>query len=157
MTSTLASMDLREQLMALSLGNAPHEDTIGATAVEIPFYHRVIRKDIVFQVVPDLGDPCIGTSLSRWEWRYEVSRILNSGSRLLRTPLSGVRTFRQRSGCRTPMSVARLTILGRGDPGVPLVSLLRSLGYQHHADCLCRRSKIQKQRLTWLWGQQYWH
>ena len=34
-------MDLRDQLVALSLGNAPHEDTIGATAVEIPFYHRV--------------------------------------------------------------------------------------------------------------------
>ena len=76
MTSTLSFMDLREQLAALSLRNAPHEDTIGATAVEIPFYHRVvfsqsyyvlsgrivIRKDIVFQVVPDLGDPCIGTS-----------------------------------------------------------------------------------------------
>ena len=76
MTSTLASMDLREQLTALSLGNAPHEDTIGATTVEIPFYHCVafsqlyyalsgtiiIRKDIVFQVVPDLGDPCIRTS-----------------------------------------------------------------------------------------------
>ena len=56
--------------------------------VEIPFYHCVafsesyyvlsghivIRKDIVFQVVPDLGDPCIGISLSRWEWLYEVSR-----------------------------------------------------------------------------------
>src|SRR6185503_19750474 len=41
MTSTLASMDLREQLAALFLGNAPHEDTIGATAVEIPFYHRI--------------------------------------------------------------------------------------------------------------------
>ena len=41
MTSTLASMDLREQLTAFFLGNAPHEDTIGATAVEIPFYHRV--------------------------------------------------------------------------------------------------------------------
>ena len=41
MTSTLVSMDLREQLAALSLGNASHEDTIGATAVEIPFYHRV--------------------------------------------------------------------------------------------------------------------
>ena len=79
MTSTLASMDLREQLAALLLGNAPHEDT-SATAVEIPFYHRVafsqsyyalsghivIRKDIVFQVVPDLGDPCIRTSLRRW-------------------------------------------------------------------------------------------
>ena len=81
MTSTLASMDLREQLAALSLGNAPHEDTIGATAVEIPFYHGVafsqsdyalsghivIREDVVFQVAPDLGDPCIGASLSRWE------------------------------------------------------------------------------------------
>ena len=75
MTSTLASMDLREQLAAVFLGNAPHEDTIGAMAVEIPFYHRVvfsqsyyvlsghivIRKDIVFQVVLDLGDSCIGT------------------------------------------------------------------------------------------------
>ena len=85
MTSTLASMDLREQLMALFLGNPPHEDTIGAMVVEIPFYHRVvfsqsyyalsghivIRKDIVFQVVSDLGDPCIGSSLSRWEWLYE--------------------------------------------------------------------------------------
>ena len=91
MTSTLAFMDLREQLAALSLGNAPHEDTIGTTAVEIPFYHRVafsqsyyalsghivFREDIVFQVVPDLGDPCIESSLSRWEWLYEVTRILN--------------------------------------------------------------------------------
>ena len=91
MTSTLASMDLRELLAALSLGNVPHEDTIGAMAVEIPFYHRVafsqsdcalsghivIRKDIVFQVAPNLGDPCIGTSLSKWGWLYEVSRILN--------------------------------------------------------------------------------
>ena len=34
-------MDPREQLAALSLGNAPHEDTIGATAVEILFYHRI--------------------------------------------------------------------------------------------------------------------
>ena len=81
MTSTLASIDLREQLAALSLGNAPYEDTIGATAVEISFYHRVafsqsdyalsghivIREDVVFQVAPDLGDPCIGASLSRWE------------------------------------------------------------------------------------------
>ena len=78
MTSTLASRDLREQLAALFLGNAPHEDIIGATAVEIPFYHRVafsqpdyalsghivIREDVIFQVVPDLGDPCIGSSLS---------------------------------------------------------------------------------------------
>jgi hypothetical protein len=72
MTSTLASMDLCEQVTALFLGNASHEDAIGATAVEIPFYHRislsqphytlsrclVFRKDVVLQVVPDLGDPC---------------------------------------------------------------------------------------------------
>src|SRR6185503_16141935 len=91
MTSTLASMDLREQLAALFLRNAPHEDTIGATAVEIPFYHRValsqsdyalsghivIREDVIFQIAPDLGDPSIGSSLSRWGWLYEVSRILN--------------------------------------------------------------------------------
>ena len=65
MTFTHASMDLLEQLAAFFLGNAPHEDTIGATVVEIPFYHHiafsqsyyalsghiVIRKDIVFQVV----------------------------------------------------------------------------------------------------------
>ena len=100
MTSTLASMDLREQLVALSLGNAPHEDTISAMVVEIPFFHRVafsqsyyalsghivIRKAVVFQVVQDLGDPCIGISLSRWEWRYEVSRILNSTDNLGRAP-----------------------------------------------------------------------
>src|SRR6185437_2112262 len=91
MTSTLASMDLHEQLAALFLGNAPHEDTIDATAVEIPFYHRVafsqsyyalsghiiIRKDVVFQVAPDLRDPCIGASLSSWERLHEVSRILD--------------------------------------------------------------------------------
>ena len=78
MTSALASMDLCEQFIALFLGYASHEDAIGATAVEIPFYHCVafsqshyalsrhmfIRKDIVFQVVLDLKDPCIGTSLS---------------------------------------------------------------------------------------------
>ena len=100
MTSTLAYMDLREQLAALFLGNAPHEDTIGATAVGIPFYHRVafsqsyyalsghiiIRKDIIFQVVPDLRDPCIGTSLRRWQWLYEVSRILNSAHNPGRAP-----------------------------------------------------------------------
>src|SRR6185437_13810665 len=43
-----------------------------------------------------------------------------SGLRLLWTPMSGVRTFRQRFGCRTPMSVVRPIILVRGDPGVPL-------------------------------------
>ena len=75
MTSTLASMDLREQLAALFLENASHEDAIGVTAVEIPFYHRVafsqldyalnghiIREDVIFQVAPDLGDLCIGSS-----------------------------------------------------------------------------------------------
>ena len=84
-------MDLRQQLAALFLGNAPHEDTIGATAVEIPFYHRVafsqsdyalsrdivVREDVIFQVVPDLGDPCIGSSQSRWGWLCEVTRFLN--------------------------------------------------------------------------------
>ena len=93
-------MDLCEQLATLFLGNAPHEDTIGTTAVEIPFYHRVafsqsyyalsdciiFRKDVVFQVVPDLEDPCIGTSLSRWEWLYEVSRVLNSAHNPGRAP-----------------------------------------------------------------------
>jgi hypothetical protein len=80
MASALSSMDLREQLTTLLLGNAPHVNAIGAAAVEIPFYHRVafsqphyalcghmgFRKDIVLQVVPDLGDPCIGTTLRYW-------------------------------------------------------------------------------------------
>jgi hypothetical protein len=77
MTFALTSMDLREQLTALLLGNAPHVNAIGATAVEIPLYHRVafsqphyalcgymiFRKDIFLQVVPDLRDSCIGTTL----------------------------------------------------------------------------------------------
>ena len=80
MASALSSMDLCEQLTALLLGNAPHENTVGATTVEIPFHHRiafsqlhyefyghmVFRKDILLQVVPDLGDPCIGTTLRYW-------------------------------------------------------------------------------------------
>jgi hypothetical protein len=41
MTSALSSMDLREQLMTLLLGNASHENVIGAAAVEFPFHHRV--------------------------------------------------------------------------------------------------------------------
>jgi hypothetical protein len=83
MTSALTYMDLCEQLVALPLGNAPHENAIGATAVKIPLYHRVafsqphyalcghmiFRKDIFLQVVPDLGDPCIGTTLRYWLWR----------------------------------------------------------------------------------------
>jgi hypothetical protein len=79
-------MDLREQVAALFLGDAPHEDAVGATAVEIPFYHRVplchpdytlsrclvFRKEIIFQVVPDLRDPCIRTFLRTWVWLPEV-------------------------------------------------------------------------------------
>jgi hypothetical protein len=75
-------MDLREQVAALFMGDASHEDTVGATAVEIPFYHcvplshpnntlsrcLVFRKEIIFQVVPDLRDPCIGTFLRIWAW-----------------------------------------------------------------------------------------
>jgi hypothetical protein len=77
MTSALASMDLCEQVAALFPGDAPHEDTVGATVIEIPFYHcvslshpdyalsrcLVFGKEIIFQVVPDLQDPCIGTFL----------------------------------------------------------------------------------------------
>jgi hypothetical protein len=75
-------MDLCEKLTALLLGNAPHENAVGTMAVEIPFYHRIslsqphsalcghmiFRKDIFLQVVLDLGDPCIGTTLSYWLW-----------------------------------------------------------------------------------------
>jgi hypothetical protein len=80
MTSALASMDHCEQLATLFLGNAPHENAIGATMVDIPIHHRVafsqppyalsgymvFRKHVVIQVVLDLGDPCIGTALSIW-------------------------------------------------------------------------------------------
>jgi hypothetical protein len=83
MTSALTSMDLREQLTTLLLGDAPHENAIATTAVEISFYYRVsfsqpnyalrghmiFRKDIFLQVVPDLGDPCIRTTLRYWLWR----------------------------------------------------------------------------------------
>jgi hypothetical protein len=86
MTSTLASMDLCEQVAALFLGDAPHEDAIGATAIEIPLYHcvplsqshytlsgcLVFRKEVVFQVDLDLGDPCIGTPLRVWMLLLEV-------------------------------------------------------------------------------------
>jgi hypothetical protein len=80
MTSALSSMDLHEQLTALLLVNASHVNVVGATAVEIPFHHRVtlsqphyalcghmvFRKDIFLQIVPDLGDPSIGTTLRYW-------------------------------------------------------------------------------------------
>jgi hypothetical protein len=83
MTSSLSSMDLHEQLTTLLLGNAPHENVVGAMTVEIPLYHHVafsqphyalcgrmvFRKDIFLQVVPDLGDPCIETTLRCWLWR----------------------------------------------------------------------------------------
>jgi hypothetical protein len=73
-------MDLREQLTTLLLGNASHVNVVGATVVEIPFHHSValsqpyyafcghmvFRKDILLQVVPDLGDPCIETTLRYW-------------------------------------------------------------------------------------------
>jgi hypothetical protein len=82
MTSAFHSMDLHEQLTALFLGNASHVNDVGAAAVEIPFHHRVtlsqphyaffghmvFRKDILLQVVLDLGDPCIGTTLRYWLW-----------------------------------------------------------------------------------------
>jgi hypothetical protein len=90
MASALASMDLCEQVVALFLGDAPHEDAIGATAVEIPFYHCVslsqshytlsgcliFRKEVIFQVVPDLKDPCIGTPMRNWVRLLEVFRTL---------------------------------------------------------------------------------
>jgi hypothetical protein len=93
-------MDLCEQVAALFLGNAPHEDAIGAMAVEIPFYHHVslsqphyalsrclvFRKDVVFQVVPDLGDPCIGTPLRNWMWLLEVFGTLEGAHNPWRTP-----------------------------------------------------------------------
>jgi hypothetical protein len=33
MTSVLSTMDLREKLTALLLGDAPHENVVGATAI----------------------------------------------------------------------------------------------------------------------------
>jgi hypothetical protein len=100
MTSALASMDLREQVAALFLGDAPHENAVGAMAVEIPFCHRVtlshsnyvlnrclvFRKEIIFQVVPDLGDPCIGTFLRNWAWLPEVFGTLKGAHNPWRAP-----------------------------------------------------------------------
>jgi hypothetical protein len=93
-------MDLYEQVAALFPSDAPHEDAIGATAVEIPFYHRVsfsqshyslsgclvFKKDVVFQVVPDLGDPCIGTPLRVWMRLLEVFGTLEGAHNPWRTP-----------------------------------------------------------------------
>jgi hypothetical protein len=100
MTFALASMDLCEQVAVLFLGDAPHEDAIGATAVEIPFYHRVslsqshnalsrclvFRKEVVFQVVPDLGDPCIETFLRNWVRFPKVFRTLEGAHNPWRAP-----------------------------------------------------------------------
>jgi hypothetical protein len=93
-------MDLCEQVAALFLGDAPHEDAIGATTVEIPFYHHVsfsqshyalsrclvFRKDVVFQVVLDLGDSCIGTPLRVWMRLLEVFETLEGAHNPWRTP-----------------------------------------------------------------------
>jgi hypothetical protein len=100
MTSALTSMDLREQVAALFLGDAPHEDAVGATAVEIPFYHRVLfshpdyalgkflvfRKEIIIQVVPNLGDSCIGTFLRNWARLPEVFGTLEGAHNPWRAP-----------------------------------------------------------------------
>jgi hypothetical protein len=93
-------MDLREQVTALFLGDAPHEDAVGAMVVEIPFYHRVslshpdymlsrclvFRKEIIFQVVPDLRDPCIGTFLRVWAWLPKVFGTLERAHDPWRAP-----------------------------------------------------------------------
>jgi hypothetical protein len=100
MASALASIDLYEQVAAFFPGNAPHEDAIGATVVEIPFYHRVplsqphyalsrclvFRKKVVFQVVPDLGDLCIGTFLRNWVRLPEVFGTLEGAHNPWWTP-----------------------------------------------------------------------
>jgi hypothetical protein len=93
-------MDLRKQVAALFLGDAAHEDAVGATAVEIPFYHCVslshpdnalsrcliFRKVIIFQVVPDLRDPCIRTFLRNWARLPEVFGTLKGGHNPWRAP-----------------------------------------------------------------------
>jgi hypothetical protein len=101
-------MDLYKQVTALFLGDAPHEDAIGATAVEIPFYHcislsqshytlcgyMVFRKDVVFQEVPDLGDPCIGTPLRVWMQLLEVFGTLEGAHNPWRSPRMERRRYR---------------------------------------------------------------
>jgi hypothetical protein len=80
MVAALSSMDLYEQLTTIFPGYAPQYDAIGATPIEIPFYqcvslshmsdpfngYMLIRKDVVFQVIPDLHGPCIRTDLGVW-------------------------------------------------------------------------------------------
>jgi hypothetical protein len=62
MVTALASIDLCEQLVAVFLGYALHQDIVDATPVEIPFYqcislshpndllsrYMLISKDVVF-------------------------------------------------------------------------------------------------------------
>jgi hypothetical protein len=93
-------MDVCEQVAALFPGYAPHEDTVGATAIEIPFHHRVslsypdyalsrclvFRKEIIFQVVSDLGDPCMETFLRNWVWLPEVFGTLEGAHNPWRAP-----------------------------------------------------------------------
>jgi hypothetical protein len=93
-------MDLREQVAALFLGDAPHEDAVSTTAVEIPFYHRVtlshpnyalsrclvFRTEIIFQVVPGLRDPCIRTFLRNWMRPSEVFGTLEGAHNPWRAP-----------------------------------------------------------------------
>jgi hypothetical protein len=93
-------MDLCEQVATLFLGNALHEDAIGAMAIEIPFYHRVplsqsqyalsgclvFRKEVVFQVVSDLGDPWIRTPLRNWVRLHEVFGTLEGAHNPWQTP-----------------------------------------------------------------------
>jgi hypothetical protein len=118
-------MDLRKQVAALFLGDAPHEDAVGATAVEIPFYHCVslshpdnalsrcliFRKVIIFQVVPDLRDPCIGTFLRNWAWLPEVSGTLKGAHDPWRAPRMERRRDRQLRGA-SPTPFAQVGRLG---------------------------------------------
>jgi hypothetical protein len=68
--------------------------------VEIPFYHRVslsqlhyalsrclvFKKEVVLQVVPDLGNPCIGTPLRNWVGLHEVFGTLEGAHNPWQTP-----------------------------------------------------------------------
>jgi hypothetical protein len=37
--------------------------------------YMFIRKDVIFQVVPNLRDPCIGTDLSIWILHAEINGV----------------------------------------------------------------------------------
>jgi hypothetical protein len=118
-------MDVRKQITAFFLGDAPHEDTVGATAIEIPFYHRVslghpdntlsrcwiFRKVVIFQVVPDLRDPCIRTFLRNRAWLPEVFGTLKGAHNPWRAPRMERRRDRQLRGA-SPTPVAQIGRLG---------------------------------------------